>query len=599
MKAIRIKPVFLLCVTVIAVLPLLTFVVLGIRFGNTAGDDGFTPLTLQGHYTVDGGEEVALTAPDEFRAAHYTTATVRGTLSASVPDDRQLILSVRNAWLEVTVNGTVVASNREDAASSDTPGYRFFYIDGKDIPDGATVEMRFENPYAKCFGVDPVKDTLTFMGYGQADAPYRLLFERHTVSVVIALAIVFLGVFTFSLGDLLQKATLSRNLSLALMAITGGFYALTDVLFPYLPLWIDNPALCMALNECTLFTLPVATFFFWRLNVETPRIKRCLTVLTVGAAVLGATAFLFQWVGCMDLLKSQYYLLWFVEFGIILAVVALIYEAFVAKSRQTRRLLLSMTPLILTTVFDALNGWFAFAPGQYAMRLGLFATVGIQLAFLIKETVRHNRELARAKQAEQELLQMRVAIMVSQIQPHFLYNALTSIAQLCEKDPKLAKTSVIAFAEYMRRNMNSLKEQAPVPFTQELEHLKTYVSLEKMRFGDDLTVVFDIEATDFALPSLTVQPLVENAVKHGVGMREDGGTVTVATREFDDRFEITVTDDGVGFDPSVPKDDGRAHVGMDNVRHRLQTMCRATLTVQSTVGEGTNATIIIPKEETP
>ena len=187
--------------------------------------------------------------------------------------------------------------------------------------------------------------------------------------------------------------------------------------------------------------------------------------------------------------------------------------------------------------------------------------------------------------------------MVSQIQPHFLYNALTSIAQLCEKNPSKAKKATIDFSDYLRRNMNSLKEQSPVSFESELKHLETYLSLEKMRFGDDLNIEYDIQTTDFLIPSLTVQPLVENAVKHGVGMKEDGGTVTIATREYDNRFEVIVSDDGVGFDTEKKPDDGRTHIGMENVRNRLKTMCNAVLNIKSKIGVGTTATITIPKED--
>ena len=118
-----------------------------------------------------------------------------------------------------------------------------------------------------------------------------------------------------------------------------------------------------------------------------------------------------------------------------------------------------------------------------------------------------------------------------------------------------------------------------------------------MRFGDELNIEYDIEATDFLIPSLTVQPLVENAVKHGVGMKEDGGTVTIATKEFDDRYEVIVSDDGVGFDTAKKPNDGRTHIGMENVRNRLKTMCNAVLNIESTVGKGTVSTITIPKKE--
>ena len=85
-----------------------------------------------------------------------------------------------------------------------------------------------------------------------------------------------------------------------------------------------------------------------------------------------------------------------------------------------------------------------------------------------------------------------------------------------------------------------------------------------------LNVEYDIQTEDFQLPLLSIQPLVENAVKHGVGMKEDGGTVTIATKETDTAFEVIVTDDGVGFDQNAPKaDDGKSHIGMENTKKRL------------------------------
>ena len=124
-----------------------------------------------------------------------------------------------------------------------------------------------------------------------------------------------------------------------------------------------------------------------------------------------------------------------------------------------------------------------------------------------------------------------------------------------------------------------------------------------MRFDDMLNIRYDIQTEAFSVPQLSVQPLVENAVKHGVGMKEDGGTVTIATRETETAYEILISDDGVGFDTSAPpKEDGRSHVGMENTRKRLKEMCNAEIVITSTPGEGTIAKIIIPKakkEESP
>jgi len=226
-----------------------------------------------------------------------------------------------------------------------------------------------------------------------------------------------------------------------------------------------------------------------------------------------------------------------------------------------------------------------------------FLGIVIQLVNLIMAVKKNYDEQLNYEKVQSELLKSRVTIMISQIQPHFLYNSLTSIAQLCEKDPKRAKTATIDFANYLRGNMNSIKDEHPVPFETELSHLKTYLSLEKMRFGDDLNIVYDIGVTDFTIPSLTVQLLVGNAVKHGVGMKEDGGTVTISTKEYDDRYEVVVSDDGVGFDTTKPNPDtSRTHLGIENIKERISTMCNGDVTIESEAGKGTVSTIKIFKD---
>lgn len=195
------------------------------------------------------------------------------------------------------------------------------------------------------------------------------------------------------------------------------------------------------------------------------------------------------------------------------------------------------------------------------------------------------------------MMEQRVQIMLTQIRPHFLYNSLTVIQELCRSDPAQAETATLQFAKYLRGNMDALQNNAPVPFAEELEHTKEYLTLEQMRFEDKLTVRYDIQCQAFSLPALTLEPIVENAVRYGVRGNSGGrGEVAVATREYPDRYEITVTDNGPGFDPEAPqKDDGRSHIGVKNVRDRLAKMCGGTLTIRSAPGQGTRVTITIPK----
>ena len=200
------------------------------------------------------------------------------------------------------------------------------------------------------------------------------------------------------------------------------------------------------------------------------------------------------------------------------------------------------------------------------------------------------------KEKELELTKSRVAVMLSQIQPHFLYNALASIKALCSTDPQAASQIVMEFSDYLRGNMDSLSHTKLISFDKELTHVETYLKIEKIRFGDTLNIIYDINARDFSLPSLTLQPIVENAVRYGATKTEDSGTVTIRTEETENGYVITVTDDGVGFDIHEKKDDGRTHIGIENVRERLAAMCGGTLAVDSEPGSGTTAVIFIPKE---
>ena len=144
--------------------------------------------------------------------------------------------------------------------------------------------------------------------------------------------------------------------------------------------------------------------------------------------------------------------------------------------------------------------------------------------------------------------------------------------------------------------MDSLESKAPIPFEQELLHVENYLALEHQRFQDRLKVVYEITARDFSIPSLTLQPVVENAVRHGVLRREEGGTVTIRTEETADAYLVTVSDDGLGFPDKLEGEDNQSHIGIKNVRERLRLLCGGTLTLRSTPGRGTAAAITIPKE---
>ena len=195
---------------------------------------------------------------------------------------------------------------------------------------------------------------------------------------------------------------------------------------------------------------------------------------------------------------------------------------------------------------------------------------------------------------EAELKDSRISIMLSQIQPHFIYNTLGTIERMCLKDPQKAFDLVRNFSLYLRGNFSELDSVTPIRFAEELKHVEYYVNIEKVRFPD-MNIEYDVETTDFVLPALSVQPLVENAIKHGLMRLESGGTVIIHSYETPTHFCVEVKDDGVGFDTSLPIEE-KKHVGLRNIRGRLKAMVDGELIIESKPGEGTKAVIMIPKE---
>ncbi len=234
--------------------------------------------------------------------------------------------------------------------------------------------------------------------------------------------------------------------------------------------------------------------------------------------------------------------------------------------------------------------------------LNIAITVSVLLLYLqtlVEQAIAMHGQERQIVQQQKELTNMRIQVMLSQIQPHFMYNCLNAIYYLCDKNPKEAQEAITRFSDYMRGNLDSLRQNELVPFEFELRHIRNYLALEKMRFEEDLEIEYHIGTTDFILPALSIQPLVENAVRHGVGKKIEGGTVSITTRALSDGTEILVDDDGVGFDKNAKKDDGRSHTGMESVGDRLKAMCGGELQIDSVPGKGTHCRVWIPKDFTP
>ena len=195
---------------------------------------------------------------------------------------------------------------------------------------------------------------------------------------------------------------------------------------------------------------------------------------------------------------------------------------------------------------------------------------------------------------QREITNQRVGILMLQMRPHFICNTMMGIYYLCDKDPQQAKQVTLDFTTYLRQNFSAIASEDTVPFSDELKHTHAYLAVEQAQYEDRLFVDYDTPHTLFRVPPLTLQPLVENAVKHGMDQEGNPLHIVIKTRQTDDGSEIIVENDGPDF---APADDNEPHIALNNIRQRIEMMCKGTLTITPREGGGTVVTVFIPKRK--
>ena len=478
----------------------------------------------------------------------------------------------------------------------DVPGYKTNTVYTKTLNiDGKLAEKEFIleviNPYP--FTRQSFSDCFKIF-YSEANGTYFKVFFDVLPPVLIFLLVCFWGIFMFPIAGFILGKINYKYISFGVLCFFWGMFMIGQRASNYMNMWIVDPAACMIINTLLNYCLIIAVMLYLKTNL-TGGITRAVANATVTAYILIViAAIVLQFTDQKDLYNTSPNIYLCTAAGTLIITVLLFTES--RHNSQAVMILASWTPLALSILIDAVNYYLHFTNIHFYY-FGFSIAMIYQIVRFVFDLRKQYLESIRYQQMQKELYEAKVSVMVSQIQPHFMYNALTSIAMMCTIDPDTAQEATVTFAKYLRGNMDSLKQTNPIPFEQELAHLKKYLYIEKLRFGKKLNIVYDIQTTDFVLPQLSIQPLVENAVKHGVGMKKQGGTVTIATRETEDAYEVIISDDGVGFDTGAEKkDDGRSHVGMENTIRRIKEMCSGEVRIESKIGEGTVAAVILPKE---
>lgn len=255
--------------------------------------------------------------------------------------------------------------------------------------------------------------------------------------------------------------------------------------------------------------------------------------------------------------------------------------------------------LVGITVVSVLKG-ISFKVLQVQFIYILITTVAVFLFTSLNETI--NEVLRKNQQLQADVKEAEIAFLRSQIKPHFLYNALSSIAALCIDEPHKAGALTIDLSQYLRSSFDFKQLDSLTTIEKELELLNAYINIEKTRFGTRLVVEYDVDATllDHRIPPLILQPLVENAIRHGLMSSLRGGTVQISVNQKEDAVvSFAVVDNGCGMSEQKREEIlkpgmNKKGVGLGNINQRLKLLYGSCICIESAEGKGTRVFFDIP-----
>ena len=607
-KICRLKKTYL---PIAGVLFLLLLAALMLWFYNRTSTQAVPALVAQvrfdGEYRIGDGEWRAI-AEAEHIPSTEGDVTLRGNLHMFTPDGEYVGIyrgELPVAFYTNHINLTFIEGDGEPfIADMENPLYgksacgvswtahTFFSAEDE------TIEIRIHNPhiYGNETAIDEMLSGIAL--WAGIDFEKGILesgdAQRDVGLVLVIFALMLLGIALFS--SMIHVKSSPIIWQTGLVAMFAGVY------FTYsadgVSFWSESIVTNTALLgfSMMLYMLFISMSIAFLLK-ETKRIGN------LAVSVMAAADAIFFVLPIFD--GVLFYDVWLWWAGVqtavnILMLVCLVKEFIVTKSKERWLYFICILPLIAFET-DVVGIWLGAWKGGLVSKYLFIVVFAIALVLVLKLVPRNINAATKAKELEMEkivlnaqLADSRISTMMSQIRPHFIYNTLGSIEQLCKLDPQKAAELVHNFAKYLRGNFGELDNPKPILMSQEMEHVRHYISIENVRFPD-MTFTFEMNSDDFHIPALTVQPIVENAIKHGLMKLQNGGTIRVTSYETENEYFISVVDDGVGFDTSALLDD-RKHLGLRNIRERLKVMVNGSLEIESSIGEGTKVVVRVPKE---
>ena len=562
--------------------------------GKREAGEPLRPYTFHGEYSFDGGPWLPL--EDGIRlSALKGDLSLRGNFGCDIPEGSEISFYSDHLQYCIVLNGEILGMSAawDHSLEPSMCSRQWECIVSPGIGMEDTLEIHLKNLHSA--GNSDAYDTFLNSIYPGDTADVQLRTGRsyatHRGVGMLVLGISF-AVLGIALAFILMDIRYGKSIwTLGLLAFCMGAFIV-----------LDTPDIEMV-NGMTVFntygsalavliaSLEMSIFLGIFLHSGARRIARGIMFLHCGVMAVILMICLVGRGIIYDMLA------WWMYFQFLISPVQIgccIWEIRTV-SRPRANLLISCAILLGTCMVELINEACFLWNGTPLIKGTFLVLFTLHVVKGVRGIPAIHQKATQADLLEKELKDSQITMAMSQIRTHFVFNVLNAISGMCKYDPEKADMTVVRFSRYLRTNIDIMSNNQPVSFETALRYLEDYVVLQQIRFGDKVEFDTQIGVEDFYLPPLVLQPLVENAIKHGLTPMSSGGTVTLRTWEDEKYIYLTVEDDGVGFSPE--ETDREEAVGLKNVQFRLEHMMNGTLRVDSAPGKGTKVTITIPMEE--
>lgn len=534
------------------------------------------------------GKEKMVDIPSSQNVEPGDTYEISHIIPWDLPSGSRLLFRSLQQKVEVWIGDSLIYHYPEVKEFQDLAPNNWNMVKLPDDSKGKLLTIRIQSDYEKFSG----KIGEIYMG--KYSAIFTYVRGKYALSLIVGVIVGFIGCMILLVNAFgYQKKPQKAEMVLGILFIVTSLWLCGEAKMPFTKV---SSRAQFFLVFISLLLIPALFYLYIYFRMEESNKKISLKIFWLNLVVL-LGCFLLQMTGVRDypsMLPVIHGTIGVVFLcGIYVMVRELYQKSGIFKRQETGFMLLFILAMGIEMIRFYLEEYQIL--GIY-IRLTLLLYAGsmlISIGLKMYRTAKENRKLSKMLQ------ESKTDLMISQIQPHFIYNALNSIRTLIRFEPDKAYDMVYDFSKYLRAHIDSLSNEREVIFFRELEHIESYINIEKVRFGERLNVVYDIRTTSFYLPALSVQPLVENAIKHGICKKPEGGTVWIRSYEDEENaggYVVEVEDDGVGFDVKKWETSGgkTRSAGIRNINFRVQSISKARLTIESEINKGTKAIIKFP-----